>query len=121
MAKTYRFQVDLSTREYDSLEHLMRLTGLRTKKDLFSNALALFKWAVNQRLNGRSIASIDAETEQIREFDMPALAEIAAQSPLVSLDELRRRMKEPGRPLEQVLEELERKAHVAGTVERIGD
>jgi hypothetical protein len=109
MSKLHRFQVDLSSKEYESIEHLMTLAGLRTKKDLFCNALALFRWAANERLNDRAIAAIDTKGNQIREFEMPALAEIASQSPLVSIDELRRRTKESGRPLDEILDELERK------------
>jgi hypothetical protein len=108
MSELYRFQVDISSKEFDLIEHLTRLAG-PTKKDLFCNALALFKWAANERLNGRAIASIDTATNQIRELEMPALAEIATQSPLVSIDELRRRAKESGRPLAEILDELERK------------
>lgn len=109
MSKLYRFQVDLSSKEYDLVETLTRLAGLRTKKDLFCNALALFRWAANERLNGRAIAAIDTTGNQVREFEMPALAEIATQSPLVSIDELRRRVQESGRPLDEILDELERK------------
>ena len=108
MDKTFRFQVDLSLSEHDSLEQLTSLTGLRTKRDLFCNALALFKWAAKERLNGRAIGSIDETTKEVRQFDTPALSELGNRSPFVSIDELRRRSKESGRPLAEVLEELER-------------
>lgn len=107
MSKTYRFQVDISPKEHESLTQLARLAGLRTKKDLFSNALALFRWAAKERLNGRSIASIDDTTKEVRQFETPALSEIATQSPLVSIDELRRRSRESGRTLSEILDELE--------------
>ena len=47
-----------------------------TKKDLFNNALSLFRWAVEERKSGRIIASIDGEEKSVREVVMPALSDL---------------------------------------------
>ena len=108
MNKTYRFQVDISPQEYETLEQLTKLAGLRTKKDLFCNAIALFKWAAKESIKGRRIGSMDDAMSEIRQFQTPALSEIADQSPMVSIDELRRRASQPGRQLVEILDDLER-------------
>jgi hypothetical protein len=68
-----RFQIDVSEKKLLTIEELMRLCELPTKKDLFNNALTLFQWAVSEKLNGHTIASIDERTKKYRELQMPAL------------------------------------------------
>jgi hypothetical protein len=69
-----RVQLDLPADRITELEELMAKTGVTTRKDLFENALTLFEWAVNQRAQGRNIASVCADEESYRELVMPALA-----------------------------------------------
>lgn len=68
-----RIQLDLDDAGIEMVDELKRLTGSRTYKDLFNNALSLLDWAVQQRIQGRKIASMDTRNENWRELVMPAL------------------------------------------------
>jgi hypothetical protein len=71
-----RFQIDVSEQKLGTIEELIRLCGLSTKKELFNNALTLFQWAVSEKSAGHTIASIDKSTRKYRELQMPALMEV---------------------------------------------
>jgi len=75
-AETVRVQLDLPVERIDDMESIIAKTGMTTRKDLFENALALFEWAVEQRQQGRIIASIDEATNNYREVVMPGLASV---------------------------------------------
>lgn len=55
------------------LEELKAATGSRTHKELFNNAITLLGWAIEQRQNGRIIASMDESNRNYKELQMPAL------------------------------------------------
>jgi hypothetical protein len=78
-----RFQIDVSEKKLATIEELMRLCDIPTKKDLFNNALTLFQWAVFEKLHGHTIASIDEKTKKYRELQMPAL-NVAVQTQAVA-------------------------------------
>ena len=71
-----RIQIEINDEERDAIDALILKAGLKTKKELFNNALAIFEWALNEKKNGRSIASIDKDNEVIRELLMPTLSRI---------------------------------------------
>jgi Uncharacterized protein conserved in bacteria (DUF2191). len=74
-----RFQFEIDEEWLQKLEELMKLGGLRTKKELMNNALTVLDWAVKQRLARRvvlSVAEDDDGTE--RELEMPYLNAVAA-------------------------------------------
>ncbi len=73
-----RVQLELSEVKIKEIEHLMKELGIVTRKDYFNNALTIFKWAIAERREGRSIASIDNQTSRYRELLMPALEELGA-------------------------------------------
>jgi hypothetical protein len=54
----------------------MEDTGIRTRTELFNDAMSLLKRAVRQRKNGRVIASIHYDGNSFRELVMPILEEI---------------------------------------------
>jgi hypothetical protein len=68
-----RIQFDLPNERLEELEQLRLECGLATKKDLFNSALTLFAWAVRQRREGRTVASLDERNNSYRELEMPAL------------------------------------------------
>lgn len=71
-----RIQLELSEERVQELEELMRQLGVRTKKDLFNNALTLLEWASREKRSGRIIASILKEADdyrEVKELVMPAL------------------------------------------------
>jgi hypothetical protein len=43
------------------MDKLQSTLGLSTRKQLLNNALAILKWAVDQRQLGRKVASIDEQ------------------------------------------------------------
>jgi len=71
-----RIQFELSEDRNKELEALMEKTGIRTKKDLFNNALTLLEWAVKEKRSGRIIASVDEREKKFKEIVMPALENV---------------------------------------------
>lgn len=76
-----RLQFEVPEDKFKVIEALMDVTHLRTKIDLFNNALALFEWAVGEMKAGRSIASIDVHNNIFRELVMPALSSVLVEKP----------------------------------------
>ena len=68
-----KIQFEMSDDKVEEMQRLMDATGLATKRELFNSALTLFKWAVEQRQDGRTIGSIDEPNQLYRELEMPAL------------------------------------------------
>ena len=73
-----RIQLDLDETGMKSLEELKELTGSKTHKDLFNNAITLLDWAIAQRKEGRIIASLDEKDKNYKELQMPALERAAS-------------------------------------------
>jgi hypothetical protein len=80
MSRVVRFQVEVTEEQSKSLDELARQVGLRTKKELFNNALTLFKWAVKERRKGRIICSVGSN-DSIKELEMPVLDAAGLASP----------------------------------------
>ena len=108
MVTTHRFQIDLTRSELDSIERLAQLAGFRTKKELITNAVTLFRWATKETLYGRSICSRNEATGEIRQLEMPALTAIAESvPPEVPREELLKRAGQgTGRPLSEIMADL---------------
>lgn len=77
--KPQRIQFDLSPDQVADLDKLIELCGLSGRKDLFNNALSLFEWVVQERLQGRRIASVSDDEKSYREIQIPALMKIRKQ------------------------------------------
>ena len=71
-----RIQLDLPDEQVAELDKLMEETGIRTRKDLFNNALTLFEWAVKAKRAGNIIASIKEGEGRFKELLMPALENV---------------------------------------------
>ena len=71
-----RIQFELPEEKVKELEAIMAEARITTKKDLFNNALTLWEWAVQERQNGRTIASVDEDNKKYKELVMPALLAI---------------------------------------------
>ena len=71
-----RIQLELPDEQVAALDELTRKTQLRTRKDLFNNALTLFEWAVKEKMAGRRLASIDESQDIFKELVMPALESV---------------------------------------------
>lgn len=68
-----RLQVELDPQHMEELEELQELGGLRTKKDLWNNAITLLKWAAREEARGASIFSINEEEGIYKELELPFL------------------------------------------------
>ncbi|MBI5779633.1 MAG: hypothetical protein HZA49_09300 [Planctomycetes bacterium] len=69
-----RVQFELPESKIKELETLMKEAGIRTKKDLFNNALSLLEWAIKEKREGRIIASVDEKNHKYKEVIMPLLS-----------------------------------------------
>lgn len=74
MAK--RCQLEFEETEMRELEELMKECGIRTKADLFNNALALFVWAIKEQKSGAIIGSINEKAKTYKELIMPVLSAV---------------------------------------------
>ena len=63
------------------VRRLCEQTGIKTNKELMSNALALFQWAVREVERGRAIASVDEANTRFKEVWMPVLEHVANRRP----------------------------------------
>lgn len=75
-----RLQIDVTNEQLKDIEALMEKCQVTTKKDLFNNAFVLLDWAVGEKENGNTIASINEETERYRELLMPILNNVAKKN-----------------------------------------
>ena len=78
--KTVRIQFELPEDKVKVLDAIMEDSGIKTRVDLFNNAMTLLKWAIKQRKEGRVIASIDYGDNTLRELIMPLLEDIEEAS-----------------------------------------
>jgi len=76
-----RIQLDLPDEQVAELDALMTETKVRTRKELFNNALTLFDWAVKQKKAGLLIAAISESQGVVKELLMPVLENVATQAP----------------------------------------
>ena len=58
------------------VDTLKKHTSLRKTSTVLTNAVSLLKWAVDQVVRGRKIASYDPDTRLIELFTMPVLDQI---------------------------------------------
>jgi hypothetical protein len=68
-----RVQLDLHPSKVEEIERFMDLADISTRKQYFDYALTVFKWALSQAREGRTIAALDTENGNYRELSMPPL------------------------------------------------
>ena len=71
-----RIQIEIDEDRMQELESLMQECDMRTKKELFNNAIALFKWAVNKRKSGSEIVAVNPEAGEYVKLDTPTLSAV---------------------------------------------
>ena len=76
-----RLQIDVRPALMARFNRLLALGGLGTQRELLDTSVTVLEWAVNQRLNGRMIGSIDESTGIFRELHMPYLEACSAKVP----------------------------------------
>jgi hypothetical protein len=75
------FYVAIDEDRLRELEDIRKITGLDGNRELFNNSLTLFKWAVTQKQQGRSIISTDNFSDE-RELSMDCLDRIECPGPI---------------------------------------
>ena len=62
----------------DFLERFREATGASSQKELFNNAITMFRWAALQVASGKIIAAVDEQRQTFKELQMPALLSAGA-------------------------------------------
>jgi metal-responsive CopG/Arc/MetJ family transcriptional regulator len=73
-----RIQLDMPDDQVADLDALMAETKIRTRKELFNNAITLFDWAVKQKRAGLLVAAINQSQGLVKELLMPSLENVGA-------------------------------------------
>ena len=68
-----RINFDVPKERVSTLDNLQETTGLSTRKELFNNALTMFKWAVQHVQDGRKIVALDTVSGNYIELSMVPL------------------------------------------------
>jgi len=68
-----RIQLELPEQNVNELKALMAEAHINTYKELFSNALTLLRWTVQEVKNDRIIASVNEQEMKYKELAMPFL------------------------------------------------
>jgi hypothetical protein len=71
--QTCRLQIDVRPGLMARFCRLLDLGELTTPRELLDTSVTVLEWAVNQRLNGRVVGSIDEASGIFRELHMPYL------------------------------------------------
>ena len=72
-----RVQFDLLPERVRELDQLMVFCDLKTRRDLFDNAMTLFEWAVEEVRSGNQIASYNKKTDDVDIVRLPVLEKAA--------------------------------------------
>jgi len=68
-----KLELEIDTDGLENLKRIMRASGVPGEQEFFETAVALLNWAVEQRIAGRKIASIDRREKAYRELEIPLL------------------------------------------------
>jgi hypothetical protein len=74
--KTQRFYVEMDGSQLEELDKVGRIGGLRNRKDLLNNAIAVLQWMVKRVLDGDTILAVNDRTDAERELVMPFLENV---------------------------------------------
>ena len=78
MKAAKKFQADIPSRDEQVLNLLMEELEVRSNADFLTKAIALFRWAVEERKRGCKIFTMSPQGQQ-RELVMPELERIAPE------------------------------------------
>jgi hypothetical protein len=76
MSDTTRLQVDVLKHQLEEMDKLMRLGGLRSKREFWDTAFTLLKWASKKKAQGLPVGSLNGEGV-FSELEMPFLEHYA--------------------------------------------
>ena len=69
-----RIQFEMTKEKVRDLDHLMHLTSMRSRRELFDNALTFFEWGVAEVVRGNFVAAVDEKRGFYQPMLMPAFA-----------------------------------------------
>ena len=75
-----RIQFEVLASRLAEIDELMAFCDLKTRKDLFDNAMTFFEWAVHEVMAGRQIASYDSLEDSVQVVRFPVLDNAARKS-----------------------------------------
>jgi len=67
-----RIQFEMSRQKVRDLDRLMRVTSMRSRRELFDNALTFFEWGVAEIVRGNLVATVDDRAGCYQPMLMPA-------------------------------------------------
>jgi hypothetical protein len=68
---TMRIQLDMPEEKVQEIERIMAESGVKTKKEFFNLAMSLLKWAIQEKKDGKIIASVDEKEDKYKELMLP--------------------------------------------------
>lgn len=74
-----RVQLDLSAKQAERFDSLVKYCDLGSRKELFNVAMSLFYWATQEASKGRKVASYDEKKDHVETIIVPALENICLQ------------------------------------------
>jgi hypothetical protein len=66
-----RVQLDMPEEKVQEIERIMAESGVKTKKEFFNLAMSLLKWAIQEKKDGKIIASVDEKEDKYKELMLP--------------------------------------------------
>jgi len=69
--KIVRIQLDVSEEKANEMDKIIEQSGVKSRRELFNLALSLLKWAIDQKKEGRIIASVDEKNDKYKELMLP--------------------------------------------------
>ena len=69
-----RVQFEMAKEKMADLDRLRVQTALRTRREVFDNALTFFEWGVTASINGHLVAAIDEQNGEYQPILMPVFA-----------------------------------------------
>jgi hypothetical protein len=79
-ASDKRVQFDVLPERLAEMDQLMAFCDIRTRKDLFDQAMTLFDWAVHEMRNGNEIASYNRRKDNVEVVRLPVLENAARRA-----------------------------------------
>jgi Arc/MetJ-type ribon-helix-helix transcriptional regulator len=76
-----RFSFEMPEKGFQELEEMVKETGCKNRAELFNSALTILRWAIRQKQEGREVASIGYEWDDIIELEMPILLNVKPKAP----------------------------------------
>jgi hypothetical protein len=75
-----RVQFDLLPARLAEFDQLMIFCDLKTRKEMFDNAMTLFEWAVHEVMNGNEISSYNRKIDHVEVVRFPVLENAARRA-----------------------------------------